>query len=181
MLKSTLLVIAAALAVLLVYAATKPDSFRVERSLRIQAPPERLHAMINDLRSFNTWNPYERKDPALKGSYGATTVGPGARYGWESSEVGTGSLAILETVPASKVTMALDFVKPFEAHNQAEFTLQPEPGGTRVTWAMHGPLPYLGKVMHVFINVDRMVGTDFEAGLANLKTLAEKTMAEKAT
>lgn len=174
MLKSTLLVIAAALAVLLAYAATKPDTFRVERSLRIQAPPERLHAMINDLRTFNTWNPYERKDPAIKGSYGPTTVGPGARYGWESNEVGTGSLAILETVPASKVTMALDFVKPFEAHNQAEFTLQPEQGGTRVTWAMHGPVPYLGKVMHVFINVDRMVGTDFEAGLANLKSLAEK-------
>jgi uncharacterized protein YndB with AHSA1/START domain len=174
MLKSTLLVIAAALAVLLAYAATKPDTFRVERSLRIQAPPERLHAMINDLRSFNTWNPYERKDPAIKGNYGPTTVGAGARYGWESHEVGTGSLAILETVPASKVTMALDFVKPFEAHNQAEFTLQPEQGGTRVTWAMHGPVPYLGKVMHVFINVDRMVGTDFEAGLANLKTLAEK-------
>ncbi|WP_457336150.1 SRPBCC family protein [Rhizobacter sp. P5_C2] len=174
MLKSTLLVIAAALAVLLAYAATRPDTFRVERSLRIQAPPERLHAMINDLRSFNTWNPYERKDPAIKGSYGATTVGRGASYGWESNEVGTGSLAILETVPASKVTMALDFVKPFEAHNQAEFTLQPEQGGTRVTWAMHGPVPYLGKVMHVFINVDRMVGTDFEAGLANLKTLAEK-------
>lgn len=175
MLKSTLLVIAAALAVLLVYAATKPDTFRVERSVRIQAPPEKLHAMINDLRSFNTWNPYERKDPALKGSYGPTTVGTGARYGWESKEVGTGSLAILETVPASKVTMALDFVKPFEAHNQAEFTLQPEQGGTRVTWAMHGPVPYLGKVMHVFINVDRMVGTDFEAGLANLKSLAEKS------
>jgi len=175
MLKSTLLVIAAALAVLLVYAATKPDTFRVERSLRIQASPEKLHAMINDLRSFNTWNPYERKDPALKGSYGPTTVGTGARYGWESQEVGTGSLAILETVPASKVTMALDFVKPFEAHNQAEFTLQPEQGGTRVTWAMHGPVPYLGKVMHVFINVDRMVGTDFEAGLANLKSLAEKS------
>jgi len=175
MLKSTLLVIAAALAVLLVYAATKPDTFRVERSVRIQASPEKLHAMINDLRSFNTWNPYERKDPALKGSYGPTTVGTGARYGWESREVGTGSLAILETVPASKVTMALDFVKPFEAHNQAEFTLQPEQGGTRVTWAMHGPVPYLGKVMHVFINVDRMVGTDFEAGLANLKSLAEKS------
>ena len=175
MLKSTLLVIATALAVLLVYAATKPDTFRVERSVRIQASPEKLHAMINDLRSFNTWNPYERKDPALKGSYGPTTVGTGARYGWESREVGTGSLAILETVPASKVTMALDFVKPFEAHNQAEFTLQPEQGGTRVTWAMHGPVPYLGKVMHVFINVDRMVGTDFEAGLANLKSLAEKS------
>ena len=175
MLKSTLLVIAAALAVLLVYAATKPDTFRVERSVRIQASPEKLHAMINDLRSFNTWNPYERKDPALKGSYGPTTVGTGARDGWESQEVGTGSLAILETVPASKVTMALDFVKPFEAHNQAEFTLQPEQGGTRVTWAMHGPVPYLGKVMHVFINVDRMVGTDFEAGLANLKSLAEKS------
>jgi uncharacterized protein YndB with AHSA1/START domain len=175
MLKSTLLVIAAALAVLLVYAATRPDTFRVERSVRIQAPPEKLHAMINDLRSFNTWNPYERKDPALKGSYGPTTAGTGARYGWESKEVGTGSLAILETVPASKVTMALDFVKPFEAHNQAEFTLQPEQGGTRVTWAMHGPVPYLGKVMHVFINVDRMVGTDFEAGLANLKSLAEKS------
>jgi len=175
MLKTTLLTIAAALAVLLAYAATRPDIFRVERSLRIQAPPERLHAMINDLRSFNTWNPYERKDPALQGSYGATTVGKGASYGWQSKEIGSGRMAIVDTVPASKVTMTLDFIEPFEAHNHAEFTLRPEPGGTRVTWALHGPVPYVAKVMHLFFNVDRMVGSDFEAGLANLKTLAEKS------
>jgi len=179
MLKRTLLTLAAALALVvagvLALAATRPDTFRVERSLTIQAPPEQLHAMINDLRRFNTWNPYERKDPAIRGTYGPSTVGQGASYGWVSKEVGTGRLAIVETVPASKVTMSLDFVEPFEAHNQAEFTLQPTPAGTRVTWAMHGPVPYMGKVMHLLFNVDRMVGSDFEAGLAALKSLAEKS------
>lgn len=177
MLKTIGLVLLAALALLLIYAATRPDTFRVERTLSIQAPPERVFALISDLKRFNTWNPYEKKDPALKGRYGATTAGVGAQYGWEGDKVGTGSMEITQVQAPQRVAMKLDFVKPFEAHNQVEFSLQPQGGATpatQVTWAMHGPANYLSKLMGVVINMDRMVGKDFEDGLNNLKALAEQ-------
>lgn len=174
MLKTIGLILLAALALLLIYAATRPDTFRVERKLSIQAPPERIFAMINDLKRFNTWNPYEKKDPALKGRYGATTAGPGAQYGWEGDKVGTGSMEITQVQAPQRVAMKLDFVKPFEAHNVVEFSLQPAGGRTEVTWAMHGPANYLSKLMGVLINMDKMVGKDFEDGLNNLKALAEQ-------
>lgn len=174
MLKTIGLILLAALALLLIYAATRPDTFRVERKLSIQAPPERIFSMINDLKRFNTWNPYEKKDPALKGRYGATTAGPGAQYGWEGDKVGTGSMEITQVQAPQRVAMKLDFVKPFEAHNVVEFSLQPEGSKTQVTWAMHGPANYLSKLMGVVINMDKMVGKDFEDGLNNLKALAEQ-------
>ena len=199
MLKTILLAAAAALALLLIYAATRPDSFRIERSTRIQAQPDKVFALVNDMHSFNTWNPFEKKDPALKGSYSGAASGKGAAYAWVSDKIGTGSMEIIDTaapsqgdvalplsgIPSgggrgissawgpSKVTMKLDFVKPFEAHNVAEFTLVPAGDATEVTWAMHGPSPYLAKLMQVFFSMDKMVGKDFEDGLANLKTLAE--------
>jgi uncharacterized protein YndB with AHSA1/START domain len=164
----------AAIAGVLVYAATKPDTFSVERSASIKAPPEKIFALIDDLWSFNQWNPFEKKDPTIKGRYSGPLSGKGAGYAWESGQVGTGRMEITDTSPPSKVAMKLDFVKPFEAHNIVEFTLAPKGDSTNVTWAMRGPVPYLAKVMHVFFDMDRMVGKDFEAGLANLKTLAEK-------
>jgi hypothetical protein len=100
-------------------------------------------------------------------------TGKGAVYGWESEKVGVGSLEIVDTAPSSSVTMKLDFVKPFEAHNVVRFSLQPEADTTKVTWAMHGPVPYVGKIMHLVFNMDTMVGTDFEQGLSSLKTIAE--------
>jgi uncharacterized protein YndB with AHSA1/START domain len=174
MLKTIALAAVAALAVMLIYAATRPDSFRVERSTLIQAPPEKIHPLIADLKAFNRWNPYEKKDPAIKGQYSAITAGPGARYGWESQEVGVGSMEIIEVTAPGRVAMKLDFVKPFEAHNHVEFTLRPEGGATRVSWALNGPSPYLSKLIGVFINIDSMVGKDFEDGLAHLKALAEQ-------
>jgi len=175
MIKTIALVLLAALALLLAYAATRPDTFRVERSRVIAAPPEQLYGLIHDLRQFNTWNPYERKDPAAKGEYSATTTGPGARYAWQGDKVGTGSMEIVDATAPRRVGMKLDFVKPFEAHNQVEFTLLPEgTGATRVTWAMQGPVPYLAKIAHLFFNMDRMVGQDFEDGLANLQAVVQK-------
>ncbi|WP_395701799.1 SRPBCC family protein [Aquabacterium sp.] len=174
MVKTLSLAVLAAIVLLLAYAATRPDTFRVERSLRIQAPPERIIGLIGDLKQFNAWNPYERKDPALKGRYGATTQGPGAQYAWESDKVGTGSLEITALQAPSRVAMKLDFVKPFEAHNQVEFTLQADGNVTLVRWAMQGPAPYISKLMGVVFDMDRMVGRDFEDGLNNLKALAEK-------
>jgi carbon monoxide dehydrogenase subunit G len=172
--KITLLSGLALLALLMIYAATRPDSFAVERSARVEASPERVFGLINDLHRFNTWNPYERKDPAIKGQYGTTASGPGASYAWQSDKVGIGSMQIVDSTPASRVAMKLDFIKPFEAHNTVEVTLMPEPGATRVTWAMVGPMSFVGKLMHVFFNMEQMVGKDFEEGLGTLKSLAEQ-------
>lgn len=175
MIKTAALVLLAALGLFLAFAATRPDTFRVERSRVISAPPERVYALIHDLRQFNTWNPYERKDPAAKGQYSAITAGPGARYAWQGDKVGTGSMEITDATAPARVAMKLDFVAPFEAHNQVDFTLQPEgDGATRVTWAMHGPVPYLAKIAHLLFNMDRMVGQDFEDGLNNLQAVAQK-------
>jgi len=161
------------IAAVLILAAMKPDTFRVARSASIKAPPEKIFPLIDDLHKFNTWNPYEKKDPNIKGTYRGPSSGKGAAYAWESMEVGTGSMEITGTAAPSKVAMKLDFVKPFEAHNVVEFTLAPNGDATEVTWAMNGPVPFMAKVVHVIFDMDSMVGKDFEAGLANLKALAE--------
>ncbi|WP_323122111.1 SRPBCC family protein [Burkholderia alba] len=173
MIKTLSIAVAAAVAVLLLYAAARPDSFRVERSVRIRATPEQIFPYIVDLRRFNTWNPFARKDPALSGQYGAVTVGNGASYAWTSDRIGSGRMEITGFDQPSQVTMKLDFLKPFEAHNVAEFTLRPDGDATVVTWAMHGQSPYLGRLVQVFFSMDKMVGGDFEAGLGNLKALAQ--------
>jgi Polyketide cyclase / dehydrase and lipid transport len=169
-----LVLIGLAIVALLVLAAMRPDTFRVARSISVKASPEKIFPLIDDLHRFNTWNPYEKKDPDIKGRYSGPDSGKGAGYAWESAEVGTGSMEIVEAAPPSKVAMRLDFVKPFEAHNAVEFTLKPEGDATEVTWAMTGRVPFMAKVMHVLFNMDKMIGTDFEAGLANLKALSER-------
>ena len=179
MLKTIALVIVVAIAGILIFAATKPDTFRVERSIAIKAPPEKIFPLINDFKRWDAWSPWEKKDPAMKRTYGSATSGKGAHYAWQgNSDVGQGSMDIVESVPSSKVALKLDFVKPFEGHNIAEFMLQPKGDSTLVTWAMHGPCSYIGKLMSVFIDVEEMVGKDFEAGLANLKSIAESTRRE---
>jgi hypothetical protein len=173
MIKTIALIAVAALGALLIFAATRPDTFRVERSASIKAPPEKLHGLINDMKVFNTWNPYNLKDPNIKGEYQGPQAGPGAVYRFAGNkDVGKGSIAIVDTSP-SKVTMKLDMLEPFEGHNVVEFVLAPKGDATEVTWAMHGPSPYLGKLMGLVFNMDKMIGRDFEAGLANLKTKAE--------
>ena len=169
-----LIALGLALLALLAYAATRPGEFRVERRARIAAPAEQVWPHIAELRAFNRWNPYERKDPLIKGAYSGPASGVGSRYDWDSLEVGSGSLEITAQQPGRAVQMKLDFVKPFEAHNQAEFALQPLPdGATEVRWTMQGPANFLSKLMGVFIDMDKMVGRDFEAGLQNLRQLAE--------
>jgi hypothetical protein len=159
---------------LLAYAATKPDTFRVQRSASINAPPQAIFPLINDLHNFNAWNPFVRKDPNLKGHYSGPSSGTGAAYAFNGNkDVGQGSIKIAESSPPSKVTMTLDMIRPFEAHNLVEFTLEPNGRSTQVTWAMHGPSPYLAKLMSIFFSMDNMVGRDFEAGLADLKAAAE--------
>jgi len=169
-----LLALVVAVLALLAFASTRPDVFRVERRLRIAAPAERLWPLVGELRGFNRWNPYERKDPLIKGQYAGTANGIGSRYAWQSDKVGTGSLEVTGQQPGRAVQMKLDFVKPFEAHNQAEFTLQPTPdGATEVSWRMHGPANFMSKLIGVFMDMDKMVGRDFEDGLQNLRHIAE--------
>lgn len=175
MLKVVLVAIVLVLGALLAYAATRPDSFRVERTASIQAPPERVFPFISDFQRWPAWSPWEKKDPAMKRSLGAATSGQGATYAWEGDKnVGKGRMEIAESMPPSRVRLKLDFEKPFEAHNSVEFRLEPRGGATHVSWAMEGPMPFLSKLMSVFMDFDRMIGADFEAGLAALKAAAEK-------
>ena len=158
----------------LILAAGKPEIFRVQRQTTIQAPPEKIFPLINDYKQWSTWSPWEKKDAAMKRSFSGPATGKGSAYAWESKEVGMGDMLITESVPSSLVRIDLNFSKPFEAHNKVVFTIQPQAGGSTVSWEMAGPAPLLSRVMQVFFNMDRMVGKDFEAGLADLKVAAEK-------
>ncbi len=174
MIKSTLLVVALALAVLLIYAATRPGQFALQRSVTVAAPPDKLFALLNDLRQFNRWNPFAQQDPEHRVTYDAITAGHGARFSWVGGKSGAGSMTITESVPAQRVSARLDMVKPMQAHHLTDFTIEPQADGTsRVTWAMHGPMPYISKLMTVFVSMDRMIGGEFDKGLASLKLLAE--------
>jgi uncharacterized protein YndB with AHSA1/START domain len=167
-------VVVVAIAGILAYAATKPDSFRVQRTVLINAPPDKIFPLINDMKAWTAWSPYEKKDPAMKRTYGAVTAGKGATYAWDGDKnVGQGSMEIVESSPR-KIVLKLDFLKPFEAHNMGEFVLEPKGDSTSVTWAIYGPSPYMSKVVGTFMNFDDMIGRDFEKGLADLKAAAEK-------
>ncbi len=172
----TILVILIALVVVvLLIAALKPDTFRIERSISIAAPPAAVYGLIDDFHNWAAWSPWERLDPQLKRTFSGAPRGQGAIYEWEGTpKVGTGRMEILHADAPSDVRIQLDFFKPFEAHNTAEFLVRPEGNGTRATWAMFGPNPFMMKVMKVFMNMENMVGKDFEAGLANMKTAAER-------
>jgi hypothetical protein len=175
MFKKIAIAIVVLLAAVLIFAATRPDTFRVERSANIKAPPERIFGILNDFQKWGSWSPWEKKDPAMKRTFGATTSGKGARYAWEGNkDVGKGSMEIAESSPSSRVTIKLDFIEPFEGHNIVDFALEPQGDSTNVTWTIQGPMPFISKVISIFCSMDSMIGKDFEAGLANLKAVAEK-------
>src|SRR6476661_557939 len=168
-------VLAIAIAIVLILAANKPDTFRVQRAAVVKAPPENVFPMINDFHQWTTWSPWENKDPAMKRTYSGSPSGRGAVYAWDGNKnVGAGRMEILDASSPSKIIIKLDFFKPFEGHNTAEFTMLPQGDATtNINWVMHGPAPFMSKVMQVFMNMDNMIGKDFEIGLANLKRLAE--------
>jgi uncharacterized protein YndB with AHSA1/START domain len=171
-------VLVIAVAVVLILAANKPPTFSVRRATTVRAPPENIFPLISDFHRWGSWSPYEHKDPAMKRSYSGAESGRGAVYAWDGNKnVGSGRMEILDASAPSKIVIKLDFFTPFEGHNTAEFTMLPQDGNsqtTDVTWLMHGPAPLMSKLMQVFINIDNMIGRDFEVGLANLKRLAEK-------
>ena len=168
------IVIAVLIAAILIYAATRPDTFRIQRATTINAPPDKIFPLIDDLHAQRTWSPFE-KDPAMKATHSGAPRGKGAAYEWSGNRhVGAGRVAITDTVPNSKVAMTLDMSRPFQCHNTVEFTVEPQGDAAVVTWAMQGPQPYMAKLMGVFIDCDKMCGGEFEKGLAKLKSLAEK-------
>jgi uncharacterized protein YndB with AHSA1/START domain len=167
-------VLAVAIAVVLILAAIKPDTFSIRRAITVKAPPDKIFPLISDFHQWGSWSPYENKDPAMKRSYSGAASGKGAVYAWDgNNNVGSGRMEILDASAPEKIVIKLDFLRPFEGHNTAEFTMLPQGNATNVSWLMHGPLPFMGKVMHLFMNMDNMVGKDFEIGLANLKKLTE--------
>lgn len=175
MLKTIAIVVVVLIAGVLVFAATRPDAFRVERSVSIKAPPEKIYPYFDDFNRWAVWSPWEKLDPAMKRTFSGAPAGKGAVYAWQgNSKVGEGRMEILESSPSKKLLIKLDFIKPFEGHNTAEYTLTPSGDTTQVTWAMYGPSTYVTKLMGVFVSMDSMIGKDFETGLANLKAAAEK-------
>jgi hypothetical protein len=175
MLRKLGLALLVGLAALLLYVASRPDTFRVERSASIAAAPEEIFPMIEDFHRWGPWSPYEKRDPAMKRTYSGAPSGPGAVYAWEGNrDIGKGRMEIAESSPPSRVALKLDFSEPFEAHNTVVFTLVPEGDATRVTWAMDGRNAFVSKLMGLVLDMDDMIGRDFEAGLANLKSLAEQ-------
>ena len=174
MLKKLAIALVLVVAAVLILATRQPDTFRVERSIVINAPAEKVVAHIDDFHQWEQWSPFEKLDPAMKKTHTGAAKGKGAVYAWQGNmKAGEGRMEIVEA-SASNVTMDLHFLKPFETSNVAEFRLEPQgAGATKVTWSMHGPNLFIGKVISVFISMDKMVGPDFEDGLAKLKSIAE--------
>jgi hypothetical protein len=159
---------------LVIVVATRPSSFRVERSVVIAAPPERLFDRVNDLSAWAEWSPYEKKDPHMKRTYGDTTAGVGATYAWAGDKnVGEGKMTIERSDRPLLVGLKLEFFKPFSGTNAATFAFSPDAGGTKVTWRMDGHYNFVSKAVCMVMDMDKMIGTDFEAGLATLKAQAE--------
>lgn len=176
MIKRILLVAMLLVALLLGFAAMQPDNFRVERSKLIKASPEKVFSYLNDFQRFGLWSPWEKLDPAMTRTFEGPSTGKGAVYGWSGNDdVGAGRMEILAVEPNTRITIQLDFLKPFESRNTTDYILQANPDGTtQMTWAMHGPMPFVSKLMGVFVSMDTLIGKDFEQGLANLQSAAEK-------
>jgi len=156
------------------YAATRPDTFSYERKITINAPAEKIFPYINDFKNWLVWSPYEKKDPAMKRTYSPNTAGKGANYEWDGNkEIGAGRMDITDVVEPSQIKIRLEFFRPFAAVNTAEFTILPVSTGTEVRWVMSGKNQFISKVMCLFFNMDEMIGKDFDAGLAALKSASE--------
>lgn len=176
MLKIILIAVVVAIVGVLVFAATRPDSFVVTRTAVIDAPPETLEGMVSDFHQWAAWSPWEKLDPGMTRTYGGPASGVGATYAWVGNDkVGSGSMEI-ETVTAGReVVFGLHFLKPFKADNTGRFVFEPQgAGATKVTWSMSGKNPYIAKLMGLVFNMDQVIGKDFEKGLADMKVAAER-------
>ena len=174
MILKILLVVLLVIAGILLYAAARPGTFHIERSAIVQASPEKVFPLINDLHNWPRWAPQDRGDPTMKRTFSGAGSGTGAVSDWSGSgETGQGRMTITQSLPPQSVTIAVDWQRPFRARNLNQFRLQPDGPNTRVTWSMTGPNLFVMKLMSVFKDMDRMMGQHFEQGLNNLKTAAE--------
>lgn len=184
MFTSVLLIVAAiavvALVALVAVAALQPSDLHVSRSATIAAPASEVFAQVNDFRRWSAWSPYEKKDLGMKKTYAGAPRGTGAVYTWNGNqEVGAGSSTIVESRENELVRIKLEFIRPFTCTSTAEFTFEPQGRQTIVTWSLSGKNSVMGKAMGLFINMDKMIGGDFEKGLADLKQVVEAAPTEK--
>ncbi|MDE2444553.1 MAG: SRPBCC family protein [Alphaproteobacteria bacterium] len=171
---TALVIIAILIAALLAIAASRPNTFSLSRSTTIDAAPEKVFAQINDFKNWVNWSPWEKLDATMQKTFSGAASGKGAKYSWVGNKkVGEGAMEITNAQANSNVTLDLHFYKPFKADNVTEFTITPQGAGSKVNWEMRGNLNLFMKLMHMFMNMDRMVGKDFEAGLAAMKSTVE--------
>lgn len=174
MLKKILIVLVLAIAGLMAFAATRPDTYAISRSIDINASPERVHALVNDFHHFPNWSPWQKLDPAMKTTYNGPASGVGANYAWQgNSDAGKGQMTIVESIPGRKVGMDLEFIEPFASKARTDIDITPVGTGSKVVWTMSGDSNFMTKLMSVFVSMDSMIGKDFEEGLSNLKRLSE--------
>jgi hypothetical protein len=160
--------------VLALIIATRPSEFRVARSATIHAPAEAIFPHVNDFHNWLAWSPYDKRDPLMKRTYEGPPQGTGASYAWNGNgNVGEGRSTIIESRPGELIRIQLEFVRPFAGTNTAEFLFQPQGRQTSVTWALSGKYNLMSKAVGLFMNMDKMIGSDFDQGLANLKTVVE--------
>ncbi len=172
---TALVIIAILIIALLDIASVKPDTFSLVRSADIKAPPEKVFAQLNDFKNWVAWSPWEKMDLEMKKTFKGPASGKGSYYSWiGNKKVGEGNMEIIRSEPSKVVELNLNFLKPFKASNITQFALTPQGSSTHVRWEMRGPLNLFMKVMHMFMNMDKMVGKDFEQGLANLKAVSER-------
>ena len=171
-----IIIIAAVLiAVVLVFAAMKPSAFHLQRSITIKAPTEKIFPLVNDFHNWSAWEAQDKGDAGIQRTYSGPAAGVGAMSEWQGSgSTGKGRMLITESVPNSRVSVAVDFVKPFQAHNINVFTLEPVGDSTKVTWSFEGTNVFVLKLMSVFVTMDRIMGNHFETGLEKLKAAAER-------
>ena len=176
MIKKLLIVLALIVVVLAIVIAIQPADFRITRTTTIAAPPAAVFAQVNDFHRWEAWSPWARLDPAMKTTYEGPAQGSGSIYTWMgNNEVGQGKMTITESHPTDLIRIKLEFLKPIAATNTTEFTFQPEGSQTLVNWTMTGANNFMGKAFNLFMNMDKMVGGDFEKGLGQLKAVVEST------
>jgi hypothetical protein len=174
MLRLIIIAIIIVIAAIIIYAASRPNKFRIERFTTMNAPPEAIFAQLNNFHAWEAWSPWEKLDPAVKRSYSGAEEGVGAKYEWVGNrELGAGNMEIIKSTPHSSLLITIEFLVPFKAINTIEFTLSQEGNATRVSEAMYGPSPFVSKLMGLVFSMDKMVGSKFDEGLSTIKAIVE--------
>ena len=170
--------IAALILLLVVVVSLRPAAFAITRTATMAAPPSAVFAEVNDFHKWDAWSPWAKLDPAMTQTYDGSSAGVGAGYAWKgNSKAGQGRMTITDSAPDRLIRISLEFLKPMKATNLTEFAFAPEGGGTKVTWTMSGTTGFAGKLFGLLLNLDTMVGKDFEKGLASMKGVVERTPA----